>query len=102
LIYHLATVGPISIAYEVTDEFEDYEGGVFSDPDCSTSPDDVNHAVLAVGYNATGGYYIVKNSWGEDWGINGYFYIEMGVNMCGLADCASYPLLVDHHHHEAW
>jgi len=82
----------------VTDEFEDYEGGVFSDPDCSTSPDDVNHAVLAVGYNATGGYYIVKNSWGENWGINGYFYIEMGVNMCGLADCASYPLLVDHHH----
>ncbi|EAR96460.2 papain family cysteine protease (macronuclear) [Tetrahymena thermophila SB210] len=97
LIYHLATVGPVSIAYECTDDFMDYEGGIYSNPSCSKSPEDVNHAVLAVGYNLTGNYYIVKNSWGEDWGINGYFYIELGSNMCGLADCASYPIVHTHH-----
>ncbi|KAL4456132.1 hypothetical protein ABPG74_014093 [Tetrahymena malaccensis] len=97
LIYHLATAGPISIAYQVTDDFFKYDGGIYSNPYCSTSPDEVNHAVLAVGYNLTGGYYIVKNSWGEHWGNDGYFNIELGSNMCGLADCASYPVVKAHH-----
>ena len=56
---------------------------------------DVNHAVLAVGYgnDATSGldYWIVKNSWGTEWGDQGFFKIERGVNMCGIADCNSYP-----------
>ncbi|KAL4462565.1 hypothetical protein ABPG74_000395 [Tetrahymena malaccensis] len=95
LIYHLANNGPVSIAYQVTDDFENYESGIYSNPDCSTDPQEVNHAVLAVGYNLTGRYYIVKNSWGKDWGMDGYFYIELGSNMCGLADCASYPILDD-------
>ncbi|KAG7271506.1 hypothetical protein CRUP_005127 [Coryphaenoides rupestris] len=57
----------------------------------------VNHAVLAVGYGAQedGGmpYWIVKNSWGLAWGMDGYFLIERGRNMCGLAACSSYPLV---------
>lgn len=54
---------------------------------------DVNHAVLAVGYGEEDGmkYWLVKNSWGKDWGDEGYFKIEAGVNMCGIAVCNSYP-----------
>lgn len=46
---------------------------------------DVNHAVLAVGYGVENGipYWLIKNSWGADWGDNGYFKMEMGKNMCG-------------------
>ena len=36
-------------------------------------------------------YYIVKNSWATSFGMDGFFLIEMGKNMCGLSDCASFP-----------
>ena len=49
--------------------------------------DDVNHAVTVVGYetSATGDeYWIVKNSWGDKWGDNGYFKIIKGKGHCSI------------------
>jgi hypothetical protein len=30
------------------------------------------------------GYWIVRNQWGSNWGMNGYAYVAMGANTCGI------------------
>lgn len=89
----IATVGPVSVAFQVVSDFMNYKSGVYSSSDCKNTVDDVNHAVLAVGYGTEDGvdYWLVKNSWSETWGDEGYFKIQRGVNMCGIAMCNSYP-----------
>ncbi|KAJ8003288.1 hypothetical protein DPEC_G00167870 [Dallia pectoralis] len=90
----VARHNPVSFAYEVTSDFMHYQSGVYTSTVCHNTTDTVNHAVLAVGYGNEKGlaYWIVKNSWGTNWGMKGYFFIERGKNMCGLAACSSYPL----------
>ncbi|KAF6162437.1 hypothetical protein GIB67_017325 [Kingdonia uniflora] len=91
----VAFVRPVSVAFEVVNGFKLYSGGVYTSTTCGSDPMDVNHAVLAVGYGVEDGipYWLIKNSWGVDWGDNGYFKMEMGKNMCGVATCASYPIV---------
>lgn len=95
LKYHLATTGPVSIAYQVADDFRDYQGGVYTSTRCKNGAMDVNHAVVAVGYGTDPDsgldYWLVKNSWDYTFGLEGYFKIEAYKNMCGVADCMSYP-----------
>ncbi|XP_077568786.1 pro-cathepsin H [Stigmatopora nigra] len=93
----VARLNPVTFGFEVMDDFMFYKDGVYSSTMCKNTADSVNHAVLAVGYGVAEGatpYWIVKNSWGTSWGTDGYFWIERGKNMCGLAACASYPLLL--------
>eukprot|EP00817_Percolomonadidae_sp_ATCC50343_P003153 CAMPEP_0117424358 /NCGR_PEP_ID=MMETSP0758-20121206/4793_1 /TAXON_ID=63605 /ORGANISM="Percolomonas cosmopolitus, Strain AE-1 (ATCC 50343)" /LENGTH=256 /DNA_ID=CAMNT_0005208089 /DNA_START=246 /DNA_END=1016 /DNA_ORIENTATION=+ len=90
----------VSVAYQVVSDFRHYKAGVYSSTECKSDSQSVNHAVLAVGYNqtATGEpFWIIRNSWGPDWGMGGYFWMakyrdpKHPLNMCGIATCASYP-----------
>ena len=87
--------GSVSVAYQVVDDFRNYHSGVYTSDSCHNSTSDVNHAVVAVGYGtdaATGlDYWLIKNSWGTDFGEQGFFQIQRGVNMCGIAVCNSFP-----------
>jgi cathepsin F len=72
---------PMSIIVDAT-LWQTYESGVITTASgCGTSLD---HAVQATGYNANGNYWIIRNSWGETWGNDGFVYVEYGHNVCGL------------------
>lgn len=87
----------IAVAVEADkDAFRFYESGVVNDHDCGT---DLNHGVLAVGYGTEEDgtdYYIVKNSWGADWGEEGYIKIGLKFEdeggVCGILQDETFPL----------
>ncbi|CAG9566499.1 unnamed protein product [Danaus chrysippus] len=76
---HLYNIGPLSIGIAAA-PISSYTGGIVIE-DCHSSFQ-VNHAVLLVGYGKENGveYWIVKNSWGQNWGEKGYFRMQRGVN----------------------
>ncbi|MBA0624903.1 hypothetical protein Godav_010174 [Gossypium davidsonii] len=90
------SVGIRGYSYSYGKYFQLYKGGVFTE-DCGSS---FAHAVTIVGYGKSEeglNYWLVKNSWGETWGENGYIRIQRDVNtpggLCGIAMEASYPII---------
>lgn len=65
------------------------KGETFLKQSCSQDKTGLNHSVLLVGLgydeDSKTYYYIVKNSWGEKWGENGYFKLKYKRNICGLS-----------------
>ena len=74
-------LSPMSVLVDAT-LWQTYEGGVITASDgCG---DSIDHAVQATGYNAEKNYWIVRNSWGTNWGEGGFVYVEYGRNVCGI------------------
>eukprot|EP01125_Pyxidicula_operculata_P022370 TRINITY_DN90_c4_g1_i3.p1 TRINITY_DN90_c4_g1~~TRINITY_DN90_c4_g1_i3.p1 ORF type:complete len:217 (+),score=53.75 TRINITY_DN90_c4_g1_i3:612-1262(+) len=68
-----------------------YSGGIFSGP-CPT--DNIDHVALVVGFEVQDNtaYWIIQNSWGANWGINGYIYLQAGSNLCGIGTSPIIPI----------
>jgi C1A family cysteine protease len=79
----LHEMGPIAVAVDAVD-LTDYYGGIIN----SCKNYGLNHAVLLVGYGIENEvpFWILKNSWGTDYGENGFVRVRRGVNACGLVN----------------
>jgi len=88
----VASIGPVSIGIDASNwSFQMYTGGIYDEPKCSSVS--LDHGVGCVGYGEESGkkYWIVRNSWGQDWGESGYIrMIKDKNNQCGVATTASY------------
>ncbi|KAJ1376910.1 Peptidase C1A, papain C-terminal [Sesbania bispinosa] len=85
---------PVSVAIDASGRaFQFYNGGLFSG-ECGTQ---LNHAVTLIGYGEETNvkYWLVRNSWGKDWGEGGYIKMQRDVGspegLCGITLQASYP-----------
>jgi cathepsin F len=90
---NLLAWGPLSICVDAS-SWQDYESGVMTHFECAFI-NVLDHCVQLVGYNATAPtpYWIVRNSWTPDWGIDGYIWLEMWHDTCGIAHDATWPTL---------
>uniref|UniRef100_A0A2K6F4K2 Cathepsin S n=1 Tax=Propithecus coquereli TaxID=379532 RepID=A0A2K6F4K2_PROCO len=88
----VASKGPVAVGIDASHpSFFLYRSGVYYDPACTQI---VNHAVLVVGYGNLNGkdYWLVKNSWGLNFGEQGYIRMARNSgNHCGIASFPSYP-----------
>mmetsp|Transcript_10998 Transcript_10998/g.15242 ORF Transcript_10998/g.15242 Transcript_10998/m.15242 type:complete len:224 (-) Transcript_10998:43-714(-) len=84
--------------------FQLYSKGVFDFQGCGKK---VNHGILLIGYGEDFGdfqdegvraqskspYWVIKNSWGKDWGMGGYMLLGRNFgNLCGIATEAVFPV----------
>lgn len=92
---------PISVAIQADQfVFQFYKSGVITDDSCGAGGD-IDHGVLAVGYgtdlDTNDPYFLIKNSWGAEWGDQGY--VKLGrkskneFGMCAVLKMASFPIV---------
>ena len=84
----VAVYGPVAVCIWETDNLKSYHSGIFDDDLCPREMEYGDLSMLIVGYGTDENYvdyWIVRNSWGELWGEQGYVRIKRGVNMCTIA-----------------
>jgi cathepsin F len=80
----LVSNGPLSVCVDA-ESWQNYQGGIITEEDdCGTSLD---HCVMITGYASAESttFWWVRNSWGTDWGEEGYLQVQMGGDVCGIA-----------------
>uniref|UniRef100_V9IGG4 Cathepsin L n=2 Tax=Apis TaxID=7459 RepID=V9IGG4_APICE len=89
----IAKHGPISVAIDASHKtFSFYSHGIYYEPTCGNTEESLDHAVLAVGYGKINGkdYWLIKNSWSNYWGNDGYILMSQEKNNCGVLTTPTY------------
>jgi cathepsin L len=89
------TIAPVASAVSAQDTgFLYYSSGIFDSATCNTTQPCHGIGVVGYGSNEQGDYYILKNTWGVTWGMEGYMYLARNKgNMCNIALDGSYIIV---------
>jgi len=81
----LSTHGPIQVGFIVFPSFMSYISGVYQKHESEKVPSG-GHAVKIVGWGTEAGldFWLVANSWGSSWGLEGLFKIARGSDECSI------------------
>jgi len=79
----LVQYGPLSACLDAG-PMQFYQSGIDNPTDCD--PTYIDHCITIVGYGVQNGvkFWKIKNSWGTDWGTEGYYYLIKGIGACGI------------------
>ncbi|XP_056640720.1 tubulointerstitial nephritis antigen-like [Diorhabda sublineata] len=99
IMYEITKSGPVQATIKVYHDLFVYTGGIYKHTDLALNHKQGYHSVRIVGwgeentYRGTIKYWKVANSWGTNWGENGYFRILRGENECEIESfvIASWP-----------
>lgn len=73
--------GPLVVTVLASETFKHYQGGVFDE----NASEGINHAINIIGWDDNKGAWLIKNSWGTNWGEKGYMWIAYNSNQIGKA-----------------
>jgi len=95
MVQKLYALGPLSICVDAA-SWQFYFGGVVE----HLCYDQLDHCVMITGYNDMYDWldrkvpiWVIRNSWGSDWGYDGYIYVERNEDLCGVGDEVTIPLV---------
>lgn len=90
LAENMVKTGPVSVCLNA-EPWQIYVGGILKSG-CAHDVNSMDHCVQLVGFNNGGKdpYWVLRNSWNTDWGIDGYIYVSQGGNLCGVANEATF------------
>lgn len=75
--------GPIAASVNATSLFQNYTNGTFFETASNYNSPSSNHAIVLCGWDDDKGAWLMKNSWGTDWGEDGYMWIKYNTNNIG-------------------
>ncbi len=106
MVAYVGSTGPLAVCVNAHNGWQHYTGGVLSPRQCGGHDfGSMDHCVQLIGYagydatqgakasGAAGAYWIVRNSWADDWGLGGIIHLAMGANTCGVANVPSHAVL---------
>jgi len=89
---------PVTVSFDASHQsFQLYKSGLYIEPKCQSAANELDHSVVVTGYGSTtadGQFWILRNSLGIHWGMEGYFLLPRnGKNNCGVLTSSSYPVI---------